>query len=328
MIKMSKLERISDIFNSSEEVVFDDSSKFIMMSDCHRGIGDWSDTFARNQNIYFAALNYYYREGYTYIELGDGDELWQNRNYKDIIHHHSNIFWLMSKFFKEDRLYFLFGNHDMEKRSESFLKDNLYYYYNERGEEYVPLMENIKVHEGLILKYRVTGDKIFLIHGHQVDFLNNDLWRLSRFLVRYLWKPLEFYGVNNPTRAAKNYKKKVGIAKDLTEWVIKENQMLIAGHNHRPMFAEVGDPPYFNDGSCVHPRCITGIEIANGEIYLVKWSVRAKKDSTLFIARDILAGPRKIKDYFNEKEGIGRHKALSLGDGLVKTPFGIHFGYG
>ena len=122
---------------------------------------------------------------------------------------------------------------------------------------------------------------------------------ISRFLVRYLWRPLNVIGVNDPTRTAKNYHKKEAVEKKLIEWVIKEKHMLIAGHTHRPMFPEVGEPPYFNDGSCVHPSCITGMEIEDGNIKLVKWYVKTKEDGTLFIDREVLAGPRKLKDYFS-----------------------------
>ena len=81
--------------------------------------------------------------------------------------------------------------------------------------------------------------------------------------------------------------------------------MIITGHTHRPMFPDVGEVPYFNDGSCVHPRCITAIEIERGYITLVKWGIETKKDGTLFIGRDIIAGPRLIKEYFefyNQKQ--------------------------
>ena len=295
---MSVLDRITSVFNSSDEILFDDSSKFIIMSDCHRGDGNWNDTFAKNQNIYFSALNHYYDEGYTYIELGDGDELWELRSFSEIIREHSDVFWLMSEFYKDNRFYMLYGNHDMVKKNKDYVVKNLYRYYNEREDEYLPLFEDIKIHEGLKLKYKNTNDNIFLIHGHQVDFLNNDLWLLARFLVRYLWSPLEFLGVNDITRTAKNYKKRYTSAKKLTEWVIKENQMLIAGHNHRPMFPEAGAPPYFNDGSIVHPRCITGIEIVSGSIMLIKWSTKADKYGRLLIAKEILAGPTKLEEYF------------------------------
>lgn len=172
-------------------------------------------------------------------------------------------------------------------------------YISERQKRYNKLYRQIKVHEGLILKHRLTEDKIFLIHGHQVDFLNYELWSLSKFLVRFLWRPLEAFGVNDTTRTAKNYKKKEAVARRLTQWVIKEKHMLIAGHNHRPMFPEIDEPPYFNDGSCVHPQGITGIEITDGSICLVKWSVKTKDDGILYIGRDLLAGPRKLKEYFS-----------------------------
>lgn len=54
------------------------------------------------------------------------------------------------------------------------------------------------------------------------------------------------------------------------------------------------------DGSCVHPRCITGIEIVDGNIMLIKWCTKAKDDGTLFIRRDVIAGPRKLKEFFSK----------------------------
>ncbi|MDP4144723.1 MAG: metallophosphoesterase family protein [Bacillota bacterium] len=297
---MNVLKRISRVFNSAEEIIFDDFSRIILMSDCHRGDGSWADDFSKNQNVYFAALTHYYDKGYTYIEIGDGDELWENTQLSNIIKMHSDVFELLSKFFINDRLYFIYGNHDMVKKDDKFVKENLYQYFNERQKAYIPIFEGVKLHEGLVLRHRVTDDKILLIHGHQVDCLNDDLWRLSRFLVRYLWKPLESFGVNDPTSTAQNYEKKEAVGRRLTEWVKKENHMLIAGHTHRPRFPEVGEPPYFNDGSCVHPRCITGIEIVYGCIILVKWEVKTKEDGTLCIGREVLAGPARLKDYFNQ----------------------------
>jgi UDP-2,3-diacylglucosamine pyrophosphatase LpxH len=297
-VKMNTLKRLSKIFEASEEIPFDDYSRIVLMSDCHRGDGSWTDDFSRNQNIYFVALNHYYNENYTYIEIGDGDELWQNKKLTDIVKAHSDVFWLQSKFFNEGRLYLIYGNHDIVKSNNKFVRENLYQYFNEVSKRDIPLFKNIKIHEGLVLKHNTANEKIFLVHGHQVDFLNDKLWRLARFLVRYLWTPLELYGVNDPTSTAKNYYKKEAVGKKLTEWVKKEGHMLIAGHNHRPMYPEVGEPPYFNDGSCVHPRCITAIEIIDGNIILVKWNLKTKVDGTLFIGREVLAGPRKIKDYF------------------------------
>jgi len=84
--------------------------------------------------------------------------------------------------------------------------------------------------------------------------------------------------------------------------VIENKQMLIAGHTQRSVFPVPGKAPYFNTGSCVHPRCIVGIEINNGSITLVKWYVNVKQandDGTLFIDKKKLAGPIRLQDFFN-----------------------------
>lgn len=294
---MKIFNRLNKIFNNSHEIDIDHNSKIIIMSDLHRGDGNWSDSFAGNQNIFFAALSHYYKNGFTYIELGDGDDLWELRDFKEILREHSHVFWLMSKFYKDNRFYMIYGNHDIVKKDMQFVEKNLFYYYNERKKKELPLFKDIKVHQGLRLNYKRHNKKIFLVHGHQVEFINYDIWMITRFLVRYLWRPLELYGVNDVTRTAKNYKKKHKMAERLTLWAERNNHIIIAGHNHRPHFPELGDLAYFNDGSGVHPRCITGIEIVEGNIMLVKWSVKSNEQGLLYIGKDILAGPRRLEDY-------------------------------
>jgi UDP-2,3-diacylglucosamine pyrophosphatase LpxH len=296
---MYEFKRLSQVLESAEQVPFNDSSRIVLMSDCHRGDGSWADDFSKNQNAYFAALTHYYYGNYTYIELGDGDELWKNRNLSDIMWEHSDTFWLLSKFIKKDRFYSLYGNHDIIKKVYGFHKKKDYRKFDEHEKAFLPLFEKVKIHEGLVLRHILTGNKILLVHGHQADYLNDRLWMVSRFLVKHLWRPLELLGVNDPTSPAKNYEKKVAVEKILIEWVKREKQMLVAGHTHRPMFPEPGEPLYFNDGSCVHPRSITAIEIADGNITFVKWSVKTKIDGTLAVGRDVLGGPKKLKDYFN-----------------------------
>lgn len=297
---MNCLKEISRVFNSAEVISFDDSSKFVLMSDCHRGDGNWGDNFARNQNISFEALNYYYEGGYTYIELGDGDELWENRRLDEIKEIHSHIFWLLTRFYKKKRLYLIYGNHDMVKKNDNYVKKNMYTTYDTVKQEQMPMFPDIKVYEGLKLNYTLTNDKILLIHGHQVDFLNNEMWKISRALVRYLWRPLELIGVNDPTRTAKNYSKKDLVEKKLSKWSKEQRKMIIAGHTHRPVFPQPGNSAYFNDGSCVHPRCITAIEISSGCITLVKWQINTRRDGILAVGREVLEGPVKLTAYFEK----------------------------
>lgn len=295
---MSLSKRLSKVLTSAKIIPFDETSKFVLMSDCHRGDGTWSDNFLKNQNLFFASLTYYYDNNYTYIELGDGDELWENRNLSQIIAIHSNAFWLMSQFYVEGRLYMIYGNHDMQKKNTRYIA-NQCSNYNKYEQLQCYIFPNIELAEGLLLKNIKNGTQILLTHGHQADFLNYQLWKVSRFLVRYLWRRLELIGIKDPTSSAKNYTKKRKVEKKLIEWSTKEKQMLITGHTHRPIFPRVGESLYFNDGSCVHPRCITAIEINDGKIALVKWVVKTRDDRTLFVDREILEGPIPLSLYFN-----------------------------
>lgn len=299
---MSTFNRLTKVFNSSMKIPIDSSSKLILMSDCHRGDNSWADDFAHNSNIMYTALNHYFNNGFTYIEIGDSDELWENRNFSTIRSSHSHIFELMRKFYLRNRLYMIWGNHDIVKKKKRFVEKNLYSYYDDQKDSQEPLFENIEVHEGLILEYKEKGNSIFLVHGHQGDLMNDYFWWLTRFLVRYVWRPLELYlGFNEPTSPAKNFRRKRATEKRILKWVKAKKQMLIAGHTHRPTLPDVGQPLYFNDGSCVHPRGITGIEIENGKITLVKWGIRSKDSGILFVGREIISGPQRLEAYFNSE---------------------------
>lgn len=276
------MRRLEEVWETSPVVEFDDTNKFVIMSDCHRGIANWGDNFAPNQHLFFAALNYYYKNGYAYIELGDGDELWENRNMEQIIRAHDDAFWMMSEFYKKNRFLMMYGNHDKCKEK------------NECVHRYLQdLFPGIKILEGVRLKYKCNDKEIFLAHGHQGDLLNDTFWKLGRFLVRYIWRPLELFGLHDPTDAGKSYEKANRVERKLKKWVEKREISLMCGHTHRSHLPQ-NLPGYFNTGSCVHPRCITAIEIADGEVTLVKWAVFVSGDNTLKVAREILDGPLKM----------------------------------
>lgn len=295
---MFTFKRLSKVLDNAQEISFDDSSRIVLISDCHRGDNSWTDDFADNQNLLYTALKHYNDNKFTYIELGDGDELWKNRDFIDIRQTYSNIFKMLRYFYLEKRFYAIWGNHDKVKSDPEYVETYLYKYYDVREKEYKPLFEDIKLHEGLVLKHLETDDRILVTHGHQGDLINDQFWKLGRFLVRYLWKNLEFLGVKNPTSPAKNYTKADRLENKLINWSKEKKTMLIAGHTHRAMFPDIGGPLYFNDGSCVNPRCITGIEIDCGKICLIKWSIKTTDEGILYVGKDILAGPNILRDYF------------------------------
>ena len=119
------IKKLDKIFKSSKKITIDDNTKLVIMSDCHRGNGNNHDNFNKNKIIFEAALKHYYKNDFTYIELGDGDEMWEVKNYKDIIDEHLKIFELLKKFHDSNRFIMIYGNHDICKKSSNILESKL-----------------------------------------------------------------------------------------------------------------------------------------------------------------------------------------------------------
>ena len=113
---MGWYQRISNAFRDAPVLPLDCGSRLVLFSDCHRGVGNSNDNFLKNQHLYLAALQHYFQKGYTYLELGDGDELWENRSLARIIDIHDDVFCLLKEFCCRERLYMLYGNHDHCKK--------------------------------------------------------------------------------------------------------------------------------------------------------------------------------------------------------------------
>ena len=90
---MSTYERLTEVLEMAEEIPFNDSSKIVLMSDCHRGDNSWADDFAHNENLFYFALEHYFANGFSYIEIGDCDELHEIRRFEVIRRAHSDVFF-------------------------------------------------------------------------------------------------------------------------------------------------------------------------------------------------------------------------------------------
>jgi UDP-2,3-diacylglucosamine pyrophosphatase LpxH len=291
------------VLETAKQVPFDDSSRFVFFSDCHRGDNSQIDAFAKNKNLFLHALTHYYREGFTYVEVGDGDELWHNRRFSDVRQAHERVFDLLHQFDQQDRLHLIVGNHDIQNgRRNGMQKDG------------------IIAHEGLVLRHSRTGQRVFAVHGHQADLRNNDRFcAVSRFVVRHILKPLgilEFgaatgrwedvlrdkaTGKNRFIQRLQVWQARIeqkiadgvqeAIERRIIAWLQSHWQITICGHTHRPKCAAYGTP-YFNAGSCIQPGYITGLEIRDGEIALIRWSLRPDARR---VRRTLMAPPRKLR---------------------------------
>ncbi len=292
----SSKTRLTRAFKKAKELPLNKASKYIFFSDCHRGDNSFADDFVHNKKIYMYALQQYLQKDFTYIELGDGDELWEN-SFKNIFEANKHVYLLLKKFHEKKQLHFIWGNHDMDYRNPKKVEKNLAYYFDTIDGKEKELMINASFSEAIRLT-REDGRSIFLLHGHQADWFNYTFWRLSKFLVRVLWRPLQLIGIKDPTSPAQNFKELIKVEHRLEKWIKENNnQMIVTGHTHRPRFPSHDELPHFNDGSCVHPRCITGLELENNEITLVKWHVITNENGTMQIVRTILEGPQNISNY-------------------------------
>ena len=296
----SSQDSLTKAYKEAKRISFSDQSKFIFFSDCHRGDGSFADDFANNRNVYQHALRYYYDNDFTYIELGDGDELWENLFFKDVLEANKSVYLQLQKFYLENRLEMIYGNHDMVYKNPDIVKKNFSHYFDIKAGKELPLMPNLKFQEAIVLENTETKQEIFLTHGHQADFMNYVGWKINRFFVRILWKPLQIWGIKDPTSPAKNYIERLKVERKIKKWIADNgNKITIVGHTHRPHFPKPlkNELNFFNDGSCVHPRSITGIEITEGKIALIKWFIDTKDDGVLQIVKEYVENPENISDY-------------------------------
>jgi len=284
-------------FKNAEIIDLDNASKIIFFSDIHKGDNSYADDFKHNMHIFNHALLHYYKKEYTYIELGDGIELWENKSFAPIYKAHRKTFKLLKLFYQKNRLFLLWGNHDMEFRDPIYVEKLYFKYFFPKNLASKKELFNLKYYESLLLRIKGIENTIFAIHGHQADYMNYRHWKFHRFFVRHFWNHMQkWIGIKDPTSPAKNYKSLIRVEKKLNNWILQNNnQMIICGHTHRPRFPNPGDIPLFNDGSCVHPNSIIGIEIVNLKISLIKWyEYTDEQTNKKSIKKVILEGPTDL----------------------------------
>lgn len=290
---------ISRAFKNAERISINKDSKIIFFSDLHKGDNSYADDFAHNLKIYNQALKEYFKKGYTYIEVGDGIELWENKSFEPIFKAHQKSFDLLKLYRKHNRLHMLWGNHDMEFRDPIFVEQIMRTFFIPKNIVAKNELFDLKYQESLLLEIENTDKNIFVMHGHQADYMNYTHWKFNRFFVRYFWKYMQdWFNISDPTSPAKNYTNLIRVEKNINKWILKNsNQMVICGHTHRPRFPDPGEIPHFNDGSCVHPHCIIGIEIVGLKIALIKWYEHKNEDGTFEMVKTILEGPTDLEKF-------------------------------
>lgn len=296
VIAVKTMTRLTEAYRDARVELIDDTSRYVIMSDCHRGDGSKSDEFLKNKNSFTAALDYYWKNDFTYVEAGDGDELWEH-DFKHIIRANRAVWEHLLRFHHSGRMIRMWGNHDLDLREPSYVRRFLWTAKNAESGEIEPFFHGLEPVEAVVFRHRDTGQDVLLVHGHQGDFPNDQAWRFSRFMMRAFWRYAHAFGFHSPTSPVANTDKRHKVERNYVKWIRQSGIALICGHTHREKFPRPGQMPYFNSGSCVYPSHITALEIENGSIALVRWRVDPNEDAILQVTRRVMAGPEPLSTY-------------------------------
>jgi hypothetical protein len=206
------------------------SARWVIFSDHHKGNRDGADDFKVCERAYNAALAYYDRLQYTLAVMGDVEELWEEWP-ATVLKAYDRTLQLEGKFHQEGRYLRFWGNHD-DAWSHPDLVEQLL----------SPALgaSPLKVRESLILHVRDGEEelgRLFLVHGHQGTFDSERIAPLSKFALRYFWRPVQRiikYSFNTP---AKDFELRHEHDSAMYAWSESQQKVvLIAGHTHRPVF--------------------------------------------------------------------------------------------
>lgn len=221
---------------ATEETMIDlDAERLIIFSDHHKGTRDGADDFWRCERAYQAALGYYLEAGHRLFLLGDVEELWESPP-EPVLKAYAATLALEAEFHSQGRYLRLFGNHDDQWRYQAEVDKHL-----------GPIFPGLRVHEAMKLKIEKGGrslGSIFLVHGHQGTSDAERYRWLSRFVVRYIWRPLQRRLNIATTTPAQDYELRQRHDRAMFAWARAHpsKPILIAGHTHRPIFG-TSKPP-------------------------------------------------------------------------------------
>jgi predicted phosphodiesterase len=290
----------------------DIDGRLIIFSDQHRGKRNGSDDFAICEKSYLTALDYYNTENFYFINLGDCEELWENTMF-GIAKHNGEVYKKEKLFIERNAYCKIFGNHDLfwdnDPLSAFWLKKiygkairiftgavvrfdisdeqslNIFCTHGHQGDKqsdgnafskwfvsYVwgPLQDlleintnnpstndNLKTLHNMYMYDWSAGQKsTILITGHTHQPVFNSLTHLER-----LYQRLEIANSSHNAIAIKNIEAEIPRRK--------------REYNYINQSFDKMKPSYFNSGCCCFDDgTITGIEICDGFIRLVKWSLQ------------------------------------------------------
>jgi predicted phosphodiesterase len=304
------------------------SGKFIIFSDQHKGRKNGADDFMLAEANYIQALQHYAENDFYFINLGDCEELWEN-NLWQVKKMNKASFEAEKKFIVNNKYIKIFGNHDLFWDNDPWAGWQLKSIYGEKIKVYegavlvtevnaagprltfflthghqgdrqsdgnwfskffvskiwAPLQAFLRInpntpaydaekktlHNSMMYEWSHEQENIVLVTGHTHQPVFASLTHLER-----LYKKFQQAETNKNIRAAEELKKEIQR---------REKEFTAVAVDYMNM-----KPSYFNTGCCCFSDGdITGIEIADGCIRLIKWKLKDGKSIRICLEENKLA---------------------------------------
>lgn len=290
-----------------------ETDRFIIFSDQHKGAKNGSDDFMIAEPNYLAALDHYYRAGFHFISLGDSEELWENTVWP-VKSKNKLTTEAEKKFLTEKRYTKVYGNHDVFWNNDPFAPLHLLSMYKETVKIYEGVVLQTTINNtklDIFLTHGHQGDgqsdgnafsawfvsrvwapiQSYLNLNPNTPAASRELKTVhNRFM--YEWSKQDknpvlitghthqpvFASLTHLEHLYKNLidaqqKKDEAAAQQINKEIrFRQEEYDYVNSNYTNM-----RPFYFNTGCCCYnDGDITGIELADGMIRLIKW----KKKST------------------------------------------------
>jgi len=302
-----------------------DHGKLIVFSDQHKGAKNGADDFMLCEPNYLAALDYYNDKQFLFISLGDNDELWENR-WPAVRKNNSLSFEKEKKFIERKAFIKIFGNHDLAWNTDLDTAIEMQKIYGQRINVYegailktridkreiaiflthghqgdaqsdgnwfskffvahiwAPLQAYLKInpntpaynttiktlHNRIMYEWSARQKNTLLITGHTHQPVFESLTHLER-----LYRGLKMAQKSNDRGRVDEMKKEIET---------REPQFPSVSVDYLKM-----KPTYFNSGCCCFSDGdITGIEIEDGCIRLIKWESGSGKPARCVLEEERL----------------------------------------
>ena len=301
------------------------TQKFIIFSDQHKGAKNGADDFMQAEPNYLAALDYYDSAGFHLISLGDSEELWENTLIQ-VKKNNAASFEAEKKFIQRNAFTKIFGNHDVDWEIDPLapvhLKEiydspitaleaivlqttiqnttiNIFCTHGHQGDLqsdgnwvtkffvakiWAPLQAYLRInpntpayneslktlHNTIMYEWSVTQNNLILITGHTHQPVFESLTHLERL----------------------HRQRKQAISEANPEWARAiEDEIRFRNLETESITTDYlkTRPSYFNSGCCCFvDGDISGIELADGCIRLIKWEAKDGKPKRILLEESTL----------------------------------------